>query len=143
MKKFKPVLIIAAMTILTVPTHPHDARGQGPDPRVLTDDVHTKASIWMQHKLGASQSILEGMTRGDYEKIAQNAKGMQVMGYLESWIRANTPEYKAQLHAFDYANGAIVRAAHEKNLDGVTLAYTQLTISCVQCHKIVRDKPKQ
>jgi hypothetical protein len=58
---------------------------------------------------------------------------------LEGWIRADRPEYKAQLHAFSHANASIARMAREQNLDGVTIGYTQLRIS-VQCHKIVRDK---
>jgi hypothetical protein len=64
---------------------------------------------------------------------------MQVMGYLEAWVRADLPDYKARLHAFEHANDAIVRAAQDKNLDGVAIAYSQITISCVQCHKIVRE----
>lgn len=107
------------------------------------DDPRDKASLWMKHKLDASQKILEGMTRGDYELVEKQAQGMQAMGYLEGWIRADLPQYKTQLHAFEYANGAIVRSAQAKNLDGVTLGYTQLTISCVQCHKLVRDKVNQ
>jgi cytochrome c556 len=107
--------------------------------------VHSqdKASLWMKHKLAASQRILEGMTRADYEMIEKSAEGMQIASYLEAWIRADLPDYKAQFQAFDYANRAIVSAARHKNLDGVTIAYTQLTISCVQCHKIVRDKVKE
>jgi hypothetical protein len=46
------------------------------------------------------------------------------------------------MQCFGSANGALVRAAEDKNLDGATLAYTQLAISCVQCHKIVRGKWK-
>lgn len=102
-----------------------------------------KASLWMKHKLVASQKILEGMTRADYEMIEKYATGMQVMGYLEAWVRADRPEYKAQLHTFEHANAAIALAARDRNLDGVTIAYTQLTISCVQCHKVIRDKVKE
>jgi hypothetical protein len=142
MKNAPATVLIAALAFSVVSMREHDAQAQRPKGAESRVDDPQKVSIWMQHKLGASQRILEGMTRGDYEMIEKNAEGMRVMAYLEGWIRANSPEYKAQLHAFDYANGAIVRAAKEKNLDGVTLAYTQLTISCAQCHKIVRDKPK-
>jgi hypothetical protein len=103
-------------------------------------DQQVKASVWMKQKLVATQNILEGMTRADYEMIGKNAAGMQLLSYLEAWVRADLPDYRAQLRAFEHANSAIVRAARDKNLDGVTIAYTQLTISCMQCHKIVRDK---
>lgn len=107
------------------------------------EDSRDKASLWMRHKLSASQKILEGMTRGDYELIQKNAKDMHVLGYLEGAIRSGVPEYKTQLRAFDHALVAIVRNADEKNLDGVTIAYTQMTISCVQCHKVIRDNVTQ
>jgi hypothetical protein len=68
---------------------------------------------------------------------------MQLMSYLEAWARADLPDYKSQLLAFERANSAIVRPARDQSLDGVTIAYTQLTISCMQCHKVVRDKPNE
>ncbi len=43
---------------------------------------------------------------------------------------------------FEFANKALVHASREKNLDGATLAYVQLTLSCVNCHKVVRDVSK-
>lgn len=104
------------------------------------DDPKDKSSLWMHHKLVASQKILEGMTKADYALIEKSAQGMQVMDFLEGWVRADRPGYKDQLRAFDQANGAIARAARDKNLDGVTLGYLQLTISCAQCHKLIRDR---
>ncbi len=134
-------LFAAALMIAVVAAGARLAWARRPDPQGnKSDEAHKKSSLWMSHKLVASQKILEGMTRGDFEMIEKHALGMQAMGYLESWVRADRPGYKAQVHAFDNANDAIVHAAREKNLDGVTLGYTQLTISCVQCHKIVRDK---
>ena len=36
----------------------------------------------------------------------------------------------------------LIRQAGKKNLGGATLAYTQLTLSCVHCHNVVRDAKK-
>ena len=33
-----------------------------------------------------------------------------------------------------------VKAAKEKNLEAATLAYVRVTMSCVNCHKLVRGK---
>lgn len=143
MKKSAAALLIAVLAIAAVSTRGYQARAQRAEAQVgKAEDSQTKTSLWMKHKLVASQKILEGMTRADFDLIDKNAQSMQVMGFLEGWARADTPGYKAQLDAFDYANSAIVQAARDKNLDGVTIAFTQLTISCVQCHKIVRDKAK-
>ncbi len=62
-------------------------------------------SIWMRQKITASQQILEGLTREDFEMIRVNAQAMQFMGYLESWARSDTPGYREQMQSFGFANG--------------------------------------
>jgi hypothetical protein len=101
-----------------------------------------KSSIWMKKKLELSQNILAGLTESDFEKIRANAEAMGFLGYLEKWVRADRPDYKRQISHFEFANQELIRQARDENVEGATLAYTQLTVSCVQCHKIVRDVKK-
>jgi hypothetical protein len=98
-----------------------------------------KSTYWMKRKLEFSQNILAGLTESDFEKIRLNAAAMSVLGHLEKWSRGDQPDYKKQVVCFDIANQELIRQAKDKNLEGTALAYNQLTISCVQCHKIVRD----
>jgi hypothetical protein len=102
---------------------------------------HLSATL-MRSKLEHSNKVLEGLTTEDFGTIAKEAQAMRGLTVLERWFRADTPQYKAQLNSFWYANDALAKAADEKNLDGATLAYTQLTISCVNCHKHVRAATK-
>lgn len=102
-----------------------------------------EASIWMQKKLEYSQKILAGLTKADFAMIKKNADSMQVIGYLEGWDRADLPEYKRQLEFFYAANKELIRQAGKKNISGATVAYTQVTNSCVQCHTIIRDSRKK
>ncbi len=62
-------------------------------------------SIWMRQKMSASQKILEGLTKEDFELIRVNAQAMQFMGYLESWARSDMPGYREQMQSFGFANG--------------------------------------
>lgn len=101
-----------------------------------------KASFWMKQKLQRSQNILAGLTSGDFEKIAANAESMSVLNHLEGFVRRDNPGYKTQVTFFQFANDELIRAAHKKNLERATLAYTQLTISCVNCHKQLREAAK-
>jgi hypothetical protein len=94
----------------------------------------------MRSKLEHSKNVLGGLTTGDFEAIRKEAKAMRNLTVLERWFRADTPRYKAQLNVFWFANDALIQAADEKNLDGAALAYTQLTLSCVNCHKYVRSE---
>ena len=95
---------------------------------------------FMQKKLEQSQRILEGLTTDNFELIAANAKAMSTLTALEKWLGADTPEYQAQLKMFQLANQELVRNAEEQNLDGAALAYVQLTLTCVNCHKQLRVK---
>lgn len=129
---FLTVAVVALSTLLVCSLHA--------EPKKPNDQE--KSSIWMKMKLTASQNILAGLTESDFDKVRANAEAMSFLGYLEKWVRGTSPDYKRQISYFDFANGELIRQAREKNLDGATLAYNQLSISCVQCHKIVRDAPK-
>lgn len=105
--------------------------------------TRTEASIWMQKKLEYSQKILAGLTKADFAMIEKNAESMRVIGYLEASDRADLPEYKRQLQYFYDANKELIRQSGKKNISGATLAYTQVTNSCVQCHMVLRDSRKK
>jgi hypothetical protein len=104
-----------------------------------------KPTDWMQMKLQLSQEILAGLTRGDFAAVESQAQKMNVVNFMEKLVTADRPHYKEytrQLNAFETANRDLLRQAAAKNTEGATLAYVQLTISCVQCHKVVRDARK-
>jgi cytochrome c556 len=64
---------------------------------------------------------------------------MNALTQLERWTHASLPGYRAQLKVFQEANERVIRAADKEDLDAAAEGFTQLTMSCVNCHKIVRD----
>jgi hypothetical protein len=50
-----------------------------------------------------------------------------------------TPKYELQSNEFRRAAENVVAKAKLRNIDGVTLAYFELTMSCVRCHGYVRE----
>lgn len=104
---------------------------------VLGDEQ--KSSVLMRAKLQHTEGILEGLTKADFELIEKNAKVLNTFGAMEQWFRSGLPQYDTQLRVFRLANQDLIREAQAKNLDGASLAYVQLTLSCVNCHKVVRD----
>jgi cytochrome c556 len=135
MKSYLTVLTAAALSVGVISVCPSSAQEKKPSEQ-------EKSSVWMKQKLEFSQKILAGLTESDFDKVRANAEAMNFMGYLEKWVRGDQPDYKKQVVFFDFANQELIRQAKEKNLDGATLAYNQLTVSCVQCHKIVRASKK-
>jgi hypothetical protein len=83
--------------------------------------------------------MLRGLSTGELDAVAERAEQMRVLSRVEGWIRSGKPGYKAQLHAFEFANSEIHRNAKRGNLEAATLAFQQLTTSCVSCHVLLRD----
>jgi cytochrome c556 len=103
-------------------------------------DASKHSSTVMRAKLEQAQAILEGLSMEEFKLIEDNAKKLSAVTEFEEWIHAKDKDYQHQLHVFRTANEEIFRQATEKNLDGATLAYMQMTLSCVQCHKAMRAK---
>lgn len=93
----------------------------------------------MQRKLEYSQKMLAGLATDDLEAVAKSATSLLTLTD-EQWLRDDNPEYRAQLKTFRFSAQELARLANEKNLDGATLAYVQLTVSCVNCHKHLRSR---
>jgi hypothetical protein len=100
---------------------------------------HKPVSFWMEKKLDYTQDILRGLVTGDLDDVAEKAEQMRLLSKVEGWIRNRKPGYRAQLQAFEFANAEILRHAQADNVDGATIAFQQLTISCVSCHKMLRN----
>ena len=93
----------------------------------------------MRMKLKSTEGVLKGLAAGDFEMIKSNANRMNTFSHLERLARGKNDDYQLQLKFFRYANRELVRQSKEKNLDGATMAFLQLTTSCVNCHRAVRD----
>ena len=96
-------------------------------------------TVWMRKKLDYTQEILAGIAIADYDRIAKNASAMRALSRIEGFVRGRTPGYRAQLQIFENATDELLRQAEKENVDGAALAFTQLTISCVNCHKQLRQ----
>jgi hypothetical protein len=108
----------------------------GAEDEPATDD---SPDALMRAKLQYSQQVLRGLAVEDFDSIGEGAERLRRLGGLELWTRANTPEYQTQLQLYRTASRELERLAGEKNLDGATLANVQLTMSCVNCHKLIRQ----
>lgn len=105
-------------------------------------EAKKEASVWMKSKTKLSQEILVGLTEGDFEKIQRNAHTLNFVHFFEIIFREKNDEYRQQMALFSSANKELIRQAETKNIYGATLAYNQLTVSCVQCHVVVRKTNK-
>ena len=131
--------LLTALALFTLPLLALAFDGQDKEPINVTDSLSVSR---MRVKLEHSKGILEGLVNDDFQRIGKEARAMRRLNELERWFRADTPQYKARLRAFWLATDSLVEAADKKNLDAATLAYTQMTIDCVACHRQVRAAEK-
>lgn len=96
-------------------------------------------SFWMEQKLSISKSMLEALTKGDFDRLALEADRMRMLGRIEGFVRRKNENYRLQLRNFEFANLELVRMAKRKNAEGAALAFNQLTSSCVACHVMLRE----
>lgn len=95
-------------------------------------------SVWMKQKLTYSSRILEGLAKGDLDLVNQSATAMRGLNKVEYFVRREPASYRTQLNVFQFSVDELIRTSRENNLDGATMAFTQMTISCVNCHKQLR-----
>jgi hypothetical protein len=115
------------------------AQSATPRPPQDADQAAPPNTIWMKKKLDYAQQILGGIAEADYDRIAKNASSMKALSRIEGFVRGRTPGYRTQLQIFQEATEELLRQAEKENVDGAALAFTQLTISCVNCHKQLRE----
>jgi hypothetical protein len=105
--------------------------GEGPD--------KNKVSALMQRKLQQSQKVLEGVALGDFDKIARHGEELLDISKASEWRVVPTPRYQTYTAEFQRTAENLIKHAKDKNLDAAALAYVELTLSCVKCHKHVRE----
>jgi hypothetical protein len=96
---------------------------------------------FMRQKLEFSKLVLEGITLENYDMIAKNARALRLLSRAALWELPTIPnaeEYVIYTGEFQRLCDDLSKNAKAKNIDGATIAYLGLTMSCVNCHKYVR-----
>jgi hypothetical protein len=123
---FPAQLILALLFTGTKPTHAQAEKGSG-------------VKEAMRQKVAYSQQVLVGITLEDYRLIANNAEKLVELSNKTNWYSRQVPEYELFLNEFRRNAQELMKAGQQKNLDAASLAYVQMTLSCVSCHKFIRQ----
>ena len=95
----------------------------------------------MREKLDCSHYILNGIATENFDLISANAEKLSKLSQATAWRARETPEYEVLSAEFRRHADALAKAAKDRNPDAASLAYVQMTLSCVNCHKYMR-RPK-
>jgi hypothetical protein len=102
-------------------------------------------SAFMRKKLDYSQGLIEGLALENYGQISENARKLKLLSQAAEWEVPYIPNvelYVPYTTEFQRLCDELGKKAQERNIDGATLAYVQLTMNCVNCHKYVRGVSK-
>ncbi|MBX9579370.1 MAG: hypothetical protein K2X87_03600 [Gemmataceae bacterium] len=94
----------------------------------------------MQRKLAHAQKVLEGLATEDYDLIGKNADGLIACVKDATWKIGRTDQYLLLSNDFTRGAEGLKKAAKEKKVDAAALAYVDLTLTCVKCHRYLRDE---
>jgi hypothetical protein len=120
-----PLAAVAAVAIVAIAADPP------PQP--------DRVAAFMRAKLGHAEHVLEGLAVADYELIERAAQELSLASLDSNWQVLQTEDYVRQSAEFRRSCDSLKQAAQDKNLDGAVLAWMDVTLKCVQCHKYVRD----
>lgn len=102
------------------------------------DDKNAQKKLMMQ-KLENAQKVLEGMALNDFELVGKHADDLIQVSKSAEFHVIKSPQYEMNSNDFRRAAETMIQQSKSKNIDGVTLAYVDMTLSCVRCHKYVRE----
>ncbi len=94
--------------------------------------------VFMRRKLDLSRDALKGIVTEDFALIKRTAEGMEKMSRQAEWEVFRLDEYNHMSAEFRRIARSLAHQAEKKNIDAAALAYVQLTMSCVECHKYTR-----
>jgi hypothetical protein len=126
------VLLVAIAVCLVLPA----LTGRGDEPKADKD----KVAVLMRKKLEHSQKVLEGITTQDFKMISSHADDLIAISKETEWRIIKNPRYETHSNDFRREPEDLIKAAKEKNVDAAALAYVDLTHTCVECHKHVREE---
>jgi cytochrome c556 len=93
----------------------------------------------MVDKLRHAKLLLEAIALSNFAKIRHEAEELIQLSKTAEWMIHKTPRYEMHSNEFRRAAEVMIQKARDKNIDGVSLAYVEMVLSCVKCHQHTRE----
>ena len=97
----------------------------------------------MKAKAGYAHRLLDAIVMEDFDAVREQAFRLKAVAETGDWKVVDTPEYVAESDAFIRATERLVEASREKSGDGAALAYMDVTLRCLHCHRYMREHPAE
>jgi len=122
------IYAVLLLPLVAVPSSSQEKKKRDPDPLMVL-------------KMKESQTLLEGLALNDFTKMEKSAEELLRISKEAQFRKAlSTAKYEYHANAFQRAAETAIEKAKAKNIDGVTLAYLEMTQTCVRCHQHTREE---
>lgn len=103
-------------------------------------DQKPRLSLVMRQKLDHSKAILGAVVTSDWTTLDRESRALALAAHDPAWTALIAPEYLRQSDAFQRALQQLIEASARKDLDAASKAEVALTLSCVDCHRLVAGR---
>ena len=94
---------------------------------------------FMRQKIHASNLILEGLCTDDLKAVANGTQTLLKMPGEARWRVSNDVLYRRYSTEFVQAVEELQKEAESNNMEGASMAWVNVTMKCLKCHKWVRN----
>jgi hypothetical protein len=113
------------------------AKDEGSDDR--KDEQAEGLHRFMRQKMEASSLILEGLCTDDLKSVADGSQTLLKMPSEAKWRVSNDIMYRRYSTEFLHAVEELQKEAESNDIDGASMAWVNVTMKCLKCHKWVRN----
>lgn len=102
------------------------------------DGQESPVQSLMKAKSGYAHRLLDAVVAQDFDTVREEAFRLKAVAETGDWNVLDTPEYVRESQGFIQATERLLDSVKERNGDAVALAYMDVTLSCIHCHRYVR-----
>lgn len=97
----------------------------------------------MAAKVKHAQALLDALAREDFKRIKTESTALVHISDAAEFLNAHkTDEYRLQAAVFRQSVATMAEQADAKNIEGVMLAYLDMSTRCLKCHQYTRARKR-
>jgi hypothetical protein len=96
----------------------------------------------MKAKTGYAHRLLDAVVAQDFDAVREQAFRLKAVAETADWNVLATAEYARESEDFIDATEGLLDSAKARNGDAVALAYMDVTLSCIHCHRYIKANLK-
>lgn len=106
---------------------------------LVTSQTDATTKTLMKAKTAYAHRLLDAVVLEDFDVIQDQAFRLKAVAETADWYTAESSQFVRETESFIRAADRLFQAAQENNGDAAALAYMDLTLSCVHCHRYLKN----